>query len=48
MNGWTFCSKNGSNCISRWNEWKLHLLIVGHEERYNKYNKNKRISIRRP
>lgn len=47
MNGWTFCSKNSSNCVSRWDERKLHLLIVGHKGRYNKDNKNKRISIRR-
>lgn len=48
MNGWIIRNKNIYNWTSCWNEWKLNLLMVGHEEGYNKDNKNKRISIRRP
>ena len=48
MGGWVVRNKNISNWISCWNEWELDLLMVGHKEEYNKDNKNKRISIRRP
>lgn len=48
MNGWIIRNKNISNWTSCWNVRELTLLIVGHEEEYNKDNKNKRISIRRP
>lgn len=48
MNNWIICNKNISNWTLCWSEWKHNLLMVGHEEEYNKDNKNKRISIRRP
>ena len=48
MNGWIIRNKNISNWTSCWNVWKRNSLMVGHEEEYNKDNKNKRISIRRP
>ena len=48
MNGWIIRNKNNSDWSSCWNKWELNLLMVGHEKEYNKDNKNKRISIRRP
>lgn len=48
MSGWIIRNKNISNWTSCWNAWKFNSLMVGHEEEYNKNNKNKWISIRRP
>lgn len=48
MNGWIVRNKNIFNWISSWNIWTFNPLMVGREEEYNKDNKIKRTSIRRP
>lgn len=48
MNGWIIRNGNSFGWTSRWNKWIFNLFTVGYETAYNKDNKNKRISIRRP
>lgn len=48
MDGWIIRDDLSFNWISCWSKWVSNLFTVEYETAYNKDNKSKRISIRRP